>query len=209
LRRFVGAMLIVAAVLSACGSDGPSPDPQSGITGATMECWVADHGRCDPAARALALRPEIGGAPQHITVSERFCDGPCPGFGPADWSGHVLVEYLADREPANLVFEVIEGAFTWEVIPTVMHRAVPRSTPRGLGPIDIELGHCGLGSGIDIEGSFWDPVGIVDIAHPDAVNAAEARFTLTGPRTARLETRGGLSLNLVRHIGPKYLMLCM
>jgi hypothetical protein len=60
-----------------------------------------------------------------------------------------------------------------------------------------------------VDGAFWDPVGLVDADHTDAINSAEAVFTLTSSQTATLRTRGGLSLDLIRHDGAKHLPGCM
>jgi hypothetical protein len=121
----------------------------------------------------------------------------------------VFVEFLDGREPAIFLTEAGPNAIDWEPVPTVFFRAVPAS-PRLNGlATHFTLGHCGLDSGIDVEGSFWDPVGVLDREHPDAINAAEATFTLSSPLTARLVTAGGLVVDLHRHVGPKYLPLCM
>ena len=64
--------------------------------------------------------------------------------------------------------------------------AVPPSSTAGqLGaePIPYSLGHCGLMSGVDVDGSWWDPVGFVDIDHGDAINAASGMFAPATPTT--------------------------
>ena len=49
------------------------------------------------------------------------------------------------------------------------------------GPQPYTLGHCGIFSGIDADGSWWDPVGPVDMDSGDAVNATEGVLNLTDP----------------------------
>ena len=83
----------------------------------------------------------------------------------------------------------------------------PSSGPAPVGePFRMELGHCGIFSGIDADGSYWDPVGQIDPESPDTINAAPGRMLITGD-TAVLET-DSLRLDLVRHDGVKYLPLC-
>jgi hypothetical protein len=70
------------------------------------------------------------------------------------------------------------------------------------------LGHCGLWSGVDVGGSWWDPIGVVDSDHGDSINAAEGTIILVGPDQARFTSKGGLAVQLVRHAGAKFLPLC-
>ena len=77
------------------------------------------------------------------------------------------------------------------------------------GPIPYSLGHCGLGSGIDVDGSWWDPTGFVDIDHGDAINAADGTFTPHDPNHATFVSDGGFEVNLVRRVGEKHLPMCM
>lgn len=88
---------------------------------------------------------------------------------------------------------------------------VAPSSPRGqlAGPMPFTLGHCGLGSGVDVDGSFWDPVGLVNSDHGDSINAAEGTVVPTDPNRATFTSDGGLVVNLVRRDGEKYLPLCM
>jgi len=72
----------------------------------------------------------------------------------------------------------------------------------------FELGHCGLWSGIDLGGSWWDPVGFVDSDHGDSINAAAGTIVLIGPDRAMFTSQGGLAVQLVHHPGQKYLPLC-
>ena len=76
-------------------------------------------------------------------------------------------------------------------------------------PIPYSLGHCGLLSGVDVDGSWWDPVGFVDIDHPDAINAANGTFAPSDPNHATFTSDGGFSVNVVRRVGEKYLPGCM
>jgi len=86
----------------------------------------------------------------------------------------------------------------------------PTSTPPlPAGPQPFALGHCGLWSGVDLGGSWWDPIGFVDSDHGDSINAAEGTILLVGPDQARFTSKGGLTFQLARHTGAKHLPLCM
>lgn len=85
----------------------------------------------------------------------------------------------------------------------------PSSGRAGPGPVPYRLGHCGMYSGIDVDGSYWDPVGLVDPDHADAINAADGTFTFTGPDQGLFVSKGGWQVQLIRHQGPKHLPGCM
>jgi hypothetical protein len=140
------------------------------------------HCRADPCPRSLATRP----------------------------SGQVTVEFGDGSQPTVLDVTVRAGEPAVKVAAeSLLIEVRPQSNPISADAIPYELGHCGLYSGIDVDGSFWDPVGEVDPSHSDLINAAQAQFVMTSPTTARLTTEGGLTLELVRHAGPKYLPGCM
>ncbi len=86
--------------------------------------------------------------------------------------------------------------------------ARPRSRPSPRARARSASDHCGLWSGIDAGGSWWDPVGPVDGDHPDAINAADGTLTVLDPDHATFTSRGGLTVQLQRHEGAKYLPLC-
>jgi hypothetical protein len=83
-----------------------------------------------------------------------------------------------------------------------------RSQKVGAAEIEFELGHCGLLSPIDVDGSLWDPVGLVDGDHPAAINSAQGRLMFTSATTAHFRIADGFTVNLVRRVGPKPYPLC-
>jgi hypothetical protein len=89
--------------------------------------------------------------------------------------------------------------------------AVAPSSTRGQlsSPMPFTLGHCGLWSGVDVDGSWWDPVGFVDPGHGDSINAASGTFVPVDPNHATFTSDGGFSVNLLRRLGDKHLPLCM
>lgn len=160
--------------------------------------------------RALSVLPDklLGATPSYVIVAARLCDGPCPGADRGVWRGHLTVEFRQERKPQTIQIEVDGDAIEWRPIESVLVEVTPQS-PRLTAPTtELTLGHCGLGSGIDVDGSFWDPVGQIDPDALDLVNSANARFTLTSPDTAVLATEGGAVVQLVRHTGRKHLFGC-
>ena len=77
------------------------------------------------------------------------------------------------------------------------------------GPQPYTLGHCGIFSGIDADGSWWDPVGPVDMDNGDAVNATEGVLNLTDPTHGTFVAPSGFSIQLQRRDGAKVLPPCM
>ncbi len=76
-------------------------------------------------------------------------------------------------------------------------------------PTSHSLGHCGLWSGVDLGGSWWDPDGPIDADHRDAINAAEGTIAFIDPDHALFTSRGGLTVSLLRHRGEKFLPFCL
>jgi len=67
--------------------------------------------------------------------------------------------------------------------------------------------HCGIGSPIDVDGSFWDAIGIApDSSHFDGLPGT---FRLVSANTAEFTSADGQVLNLVRHEGSKGFRFCM
>ena len=89
-----------------------------------------------------------------------------------------------------------------------MSLAPTTTPPLPAGPRAFALGHCGLWSGVDVGGSWWDPIGFVDFDHGDSINAAGGTILLIGPDRMRFTSKGGLAVQFARHAGPKYLPLC-
>jgi hypothetical protein len=157
------------------------------------------------AAAALAWLPAGGPPASYVQVDGIDCDtGQCQGLA------SVRLE-LVGAEPRVVSVKLVAGRAVDVTRLDVFNstRPVEASSPRlAANVVPFELGHCGIWSGIDVDGSFWDPVGAVNGAHSDLINSARATFVLTSSVTATLRTEGGLMLQLVRHDGPKYLPAC-
>jgi hypothetical protein len=70
-----------------------------------------------------------------------------------------------------------------------------------------DMPHCGIHSPIDVDGSFWDGVGIA----PDSVDfdGQPGTFRLVSDNKAEFTGTNGQVLLLVRHQGPKEFPYCM
>ena len=66
--------------------------------------------------------------------------------------------------------------------------------------------HCGIHSPIDVDGSYWDAIGI----SPDSVDfdGRAGLFRLLSNDAADFTETDGRVLNLVRHVGSKEFRLC-
>ena len=81
---------------------------------------------------------------------------------------------------------------------------------------DLTLGHCGLISPIDMDGSLWDPIGghdgsgggLTEDQQGELINASTVVVVLTDPDTAELRTPLGAVITLARHDGPRPYAMC-
>lgn len=93
-------------------------------------------------------------------------------------------------------------------------------SPRGELEIGVArnfpLGHCGLASPIDVDGSIWDPIsGHNGVGGPltedqmgELINSTPTVMELTDPNAADLRTPRGAVIKLARHDGPRPYFLC-
>lgn len=96
----------------------------------------------------------------------------------------------------------------------VVARGVDTVTLQPISPAGATVGvayrydmpHCGIKSPIDIDGSFWDAIGVA----PDSVDfdGQVGVFRLTSHDTAVFRRSDGRTLNLVRHAGAAAFQLC-
>lgn len=154
---------------------------------------------------ALAWLPTAGPPATYVHVSPIECDtGQCRALS------SVSIEF-AGAQPRVVSVSLVEGKAA-DVTPVDLFDSTVAVQPSSLrlaaSVVPFSLGHCGIWSGIDVDGSFWDPVGFVNSAHPDVINSAPGTFALTSATTATLRTNGGLTVQLARHPGPKYLQGC-
>ena len=78
--------------------------------------------------------------------------------------------------------------------------------------VDYTLGHCGLGTPIDVDGSLWDPIGSSDaLTEPQAgelINGTPVVIVLISEDTMQLMTPLGAVVTLARHDGERRYSLC-
>jgi len=186
---------------------GSGPD----LTSVPTACIGLGADDCRRVVAQVATIVPPGSAVTYIQV------GP---FGCA--AGEGCAPSLAERPQGDITLEAGVGALSYHVTVsgggaelTIDRQDAfgvlvgPQSQPPvTAGARPVALGHCGLWSGIDAGGSWWDPVGAVDGEHPDAINAADGTLTILDPDHATFTSRGGLTVQLVRHAGDKYLPLC-
>jgi hypothetical protein len=103
-----------------------------------------------------------------------------------------------------------DGSFQAERQEAMGIAVPPASPPDGIaGPREFTLGHCGVFSGIDVDGSYWDLVGPISFDSGEAINATTGILNLTDPNHGTFSAPGGFSVQLIRHVGPKLLPMCM
>jgi hypothetical protein len=98
---------------------------------------------------------------------------------------------------------------------------LPAHSPVGIiqigVPVNFNLGHCGLGSPVDLEGGLWDPIaGDNGFGGPhseqqlgELVNSTTVVLTLLDSNRALFVTPRGAVITLERHAGPRAYLLCM
>ena len=226
-------VLIVAALtVGACASStAPSPTAEpspsstpSASASASPSAGTIDLGAIPTACIGLGAADcqrviaEIGELVPPGTAATYIQVGP---FGCAD--AQPCAPTLTGRPEGDVTIEAGVGALSWHIKaaagggPLTIDQQDAFGVlvaPTSQGPVTagarpFTLGHCGLGSGIDAGGSWWDPVGQVDGDHPDAINAAEGILAITDPDNATFTSTGGFTVQLVRRDGEKYLPACM
>jgi len=204
-------LLVLALAVAACGSPAPSESHElSGLDAVALACWSVDATECDRAlSEAAGLLPADHPPIAVASVVAFGCDSePCEvglrrggsvsiefadGAGLLGWS----VEVAPD---GSLRFADHTSGLPDPYLPESLRLAAP--------VVEFSLGHCGLSSPIDVDGSFWDPVGPVDSNAPDAINSSQGTFSLIGPNDAQFRSRMGFVVNLRRHEGAKNFFGC-
>jgi len=209
------SVLVLAVVAVACnstaesvGSAVPVGPVEPGIPHACLGLGEPDCSRA--LAAATDLLPEA--APVvYVEVGPFGCraGAGCEPSLAARPEGRVLFE-LAGADPIEIVVRAAaDGSIGVEQGEAFMILLEPSSVARGIGgPVPFSLGHCGIWSGIDLDGSWWDPVGFVNFDHGDAINAADGTFVATDAQHATFTSGEGLVVSLARRSGPKHLPFC-
>lgn len=190
----------------------PTAVPPEGVISATVPiaCYGLDEQDCRRVANHVATLPHpVDPQIRYVQV------GP---FGCAN--GQRCPTTLAARPEGDVTFELQGGGMGYRVKLSgdvlevdrqeIFVVSLPPTTrpPLPAAAQPFALGHCGLWSGIDLGGAWWDPIGFVDSDHPDSINAAVGTIVLTAADRATFTSRGGLIVQLVRRDGEKLLPLC-
>jgi hypothetical protein len=124
--------------------------------------------------------------------------------------GDVVIEFGGGTGINVHLTVAADGSFRAERQEAMGIGVPPASPPDGIaGPREFTLGHCGVFSGIDVDGSYWDVVGPISYDTGEAINATTGILTLTDPDHGTFTAPGGLAVQLIRHVGPKLLPMCM
>ncbi|HET9435523.1 MAG TPA: hypothetical protein VFO50_01595 [Candidatus Limnocylindrales bacterium] len=202
----MAGLIGLAVLASACESPRPgTSDPPAAP--AAILCVDLEAPRCEQVLADLPAHLPDGAAPAAIMVSLGVCDGPCPGAERGIWMSRIRVQFDDLREPVFLGTTWMGTDFVWEDIPTFTVQRGPRSQLLTEPSTPIAL-DCWFGDGIDVDGSFWDPVGIVSYAALDAADRGALTFRLTSAATAELWDADTRLLRLVRHAGTTHLTPC-
>ena len=217
MARALVVMLIalLALVATACSSGaGGSPDASAGEgPGIPIACLGLEQPDCTRAFEFATGGQAPGDEVIYAEVGPFGCpnEAGCPNtlaFRPA---GQVVFE-RSNGEPVLIsVAAADDGTMATSPGEYFGVAVAPASMSGQLraDPIPYSLGHCGLGSGVDVDGSWWDPVGFVDIDHGDAINAASGTFTPHDANHATFTSDAGFTVTLVRRVGEKHLPMCM
>lgn len=215
MTRVLVGLIAIVAIASCSSAASGSPDASAaegpGIPIACLGLQQPDCTRAfDFAAGTLAPEDEV----VYAEVGPFSCpnEAGCPNtlaFRPV---GQVVFE-RSNGEPVLVSVSAAADDGTLTTSPGEFFgiAVAPSSTAGQLRaePIAYSLGHCGLMSGVDVDGSWWDPVGFVESDHSDAINSANGTFAASDPNHATFTSAGGLTVNLVRRVGEKYLPGCM
>ena len=218
--------IVASVLLFACASNSTSPPTAAGPTGTSQSTPTAS------AATSLEGVPTscvgLGEADCRRVVAQvttlLTADDAEIGYvqvGPFGCpTGLGCPTTLVARPEGDITLESAGGALGFHVKVTNGNLDAQRQETLGVqllpttrppvpgGPQPFTLGHCGLWSGIDHGGSWWDPVGLVDYDHGDAINAAEGTIAPVGQDRAVFTSGNGFVVQLVRRTGPKFLPLC-
>ena len=202
---------------SASAAPTPAPSGDDGTGGAPAgvptACLTLAERDCVRARElALAMLDAADPAPTYVQVGPFGCatGDRCPSTLAARPEGDVLIESEGGVGINVHLVGAPDGAVDAARDAAMGIAVEPASTGElPAGPTELSLGHCGIFSGIDVAGSWWDPVGTVPMDTGDAINATPGVFTLLGEDTATFVAPTGFAIQLLRRDGPKLLPPCM
>jgi hypothetical protein len=208
IRRLL-PVLAAALVVGGCGptADATPAEPAAVVVvGCIGIPAIPCQGIADVVGAAL---PPGRGRPASLQLWADGCaDRACPpgtfaGRATAEWADGgppVLIQFQGP--PASLQLDPVEDAHWSGVIQPKSARVLPGAV------VPFTLGHCGLLHVVDFDGSFWVPVGQLDLEEPANINSSEGQMQLVGPNRALFASGGRVIATLARFPGPKQFWLC-
>jgi hypothetical protein len=214
LARAVTAITISLGI-AACGPrpsaspEGPTVAPAVDVA---LACWTVADAECRGIFEAALARLPVGRPPAVAArVMAYGCEsGPCDPGVLARGQGQVQIEYVGGGGLISWELTLAGGGGLAFSPPTeAIGRASQPQSGRAAGQVaNVSLGHCGLYSPIDFDGSFWDPIGSVDGDAPEAINSASGTIRLLGPQEAEFRAPSGFTVRLRRHPGAQVFQGC-
>jgi hypothetical protein len=162
-------------------------------------------------AEIAALLP-AGTDPTYVQVGPFGCQegGGCARSLVARPQGDVTIEAGAAAIAYHVTAAGGGGNLTIERQDSFLMPLEPQSQPPVTPGVQrFTLGHCGLWSGIDVGGSWWDPIGMIDGDHQSAINSADGTLAILDLDRATFTSDTGFTVQLVRRDGPKGFPGCM
>jgi len=181
------------------------PRDDAHAQGPGIACLSVALDQCLAIAEAASKALPAQSTVTYTEVGPRFCDSTLCSDPLVPGDELTAIAQLADGPPRLVTVAAADTGFVaTDVAEAGLIELKPSSRRAGgFGPFPFALQHCGLGSPIDFDGSFWDPVGTIDMEAPEASNAIDGTLVLTSSEGAHFSTATGFELDLVRHVGSK------
>jgi hypothetical protein len=215
MTRVLVGLIALLTYTGCAGAGASSAVPSEGATGPGLPyaCIGLEDAHC--LAVLEAARSQL--ASEDVLVYAEIGPFGCPVEPPCPNTLEARPQGVANLERAN--GDTVNFGITARPDGTIEAMqddfpevaAAPASAAGQLanGPIPFTLGHCGLWSGIDVDGSWWDPIGFVDGDDSAFVNATDGTFTPHDTNHATFQSDAGFEVTLVRRVGDKHLPMCM
>lgn len=191
-----------------------APSDGANLAGVPIACYGLGADDCRRVAEGAVTAlpgPTRNARIVYLQVGPFGCPGGerCPTTLAARPEGDVTIEFAGVPAAGFHVRAAVDGTLAiepQEIFGIVLDPTTPTAAMSGAQP--FTLGHCGLWSGIDLGGSWWDPVGPIDWDHPDTINSAEGTIAFNDPDHATFTSKAGLTVQLERRDGGKHLPFC-